>query len=179
MAAERLSATIDRIMAQFTASRFAPIYRDLLRLKPDAAALLVTLATAPDSRAPELFERAISNLVDNALKYGIAPNAVGPDILITGAIVGSEVVITVADRGPGVPEGDRDRVIGRFVRLDESRSKPGNGLGLSLAAGVMKLHGGRLVLEDNEPGLKAKLVLPRAEAPRNRLVPEQSKSLVQ
>ncbi len=64
MAAERLSATIDRIMAQFTASRFAPIYRDLLRLKPDAAALLVTLATAPDSRAPELFERAVSLAAD-------------------------------------------------------------------------------------------------------------------
>jgi len=64
MTAERLSAAADRIMAQFTASRFAPIYRDLLRLKPDAAALLVTLATAPDSRTPELFERAVSLAAD-------------------------------------------------------------------------------------------------------------------
>jgi signal transduction histidine kinase len=111
----------------------------------------------------QLLAQAISNLVDNALKYGVAHDAKGPDILITGAIEGNEVMITVSDTGPGIPPEDRDRVIERFVRLDESRSKPGNGLGLSLAAGVMKLHGGRLVLGDNEPGLKASLILPRLE----------------
>ena len=63
-AAERLTATIDSIMAQFTGSRFAPIFRDVLRLKPEAAALLVSLATAPDARAPELFERAVSLAAD-------------------------------------------------------------------------------------------------------------------
>ena len=56
------------------------------------------------------------------------------------------------------PEG-RTCVTERFVRLDESRSKPGNGLGLSLVSGVMKLHKGTLVLEDNGPGLRARLVL--------------------
>ena len=66
----------------------------------------------------------------------------------------------VADRGAGIPAEDRARVLDRFVRLEPSRSKPGNGLGLSLVAGVMKLHGGVLLLEDNEPGLRAKLVLP-------------------
>jgi signal transduction histidine kinase len=49
------------------------------------------------------------------------------------------------------------------VRLDESRSKPGNGLGLSLVAGVMKLHDGQVLLEDNEPGLRVRLILPRLE----------------
>jgi signal transduction histidine kinase len=111
----------------------------------------------------QLLAQALSNLVDNALKYGVAKDAAGPDILITGAVEGDEVVITVGDRGPGIPPEDRDRVIERFVRLDESRSKPGNGLGLSLAAGVMKLHGGRLLLGDNEPGLSAKLILPRLD----------------
>jgi class 3 adenylate cyclase len=62
--AERLIETIDTIMAQFTTSRFAPIYRDIIHLKPDAAALLVTLGTAPDARAGELFERAVSLAVD-------------------------------------------------------------------------------------------------------------------
>jgi class 3 adenylate cyclase/tetratricopeptide (TPR) repeat protein len=62
--AERLIETMDTIMAQFTTSRFAPIYRDIIHLKPDAAALLVTLGTAPDARAPELFERAVSLAVD-------------------------------------------------------------------------------------------------------------------
>ena len=55
---------------------------------------------------------------------------------------------------------DRERVLDRFVRLDESRSKPGNGLGLSLVASVMKLHGGALELGDATPGLKATLTLP-------------------
>ena len=70
------------------------------------------------------------------------------------------MVITVADHGPGIPEEDRARVTERFVRLDQSRSKPGNGLGLSLVSGVTKLHKGTLVLEDNAPGLRASLVLP-------------------
>jgi hypothetical protein len=111
----------------------------------------------------QLLSQAVSNLVDNALKYGATEGA-APQIAITGAIEGDDVVITVADRGPGIAEADRSRVIERFVRLDASRSRPGNGLGLSLVAGVMKLHGGRLVLEDNEPGLRAKLMLPRFTA---------------
>jgi signal transduction histidine kinase len=111
----------------------------------------------------QLLAQAISNVVDNALKYGVAKDAKGPDVALTGALDDNEVVISVSDRGPGIPPQDRGRVIERFVRLDESRSKPGNGLGLSLAAGVMKLHGGRLVLEDNEPGLRARLILPRLE----------------
>ena len=111
----------------------------------------------------QLLSQAVSNLVDNALKYGTAEGT-APQISIAGAIEDGSVVITVADRGPGIPSADRERVIERFVRLDTSRSKPGNGLGLSLVAGVMKLHGGRLVLEDNEPGLRARLVLPRLPA---------------
>jgi signal transduction histidine kinase len=111
----------------------------------------------------QLLSQAVSNLVDNALKYGAAEGS-APQITITGAIDGGNVVIAVSDRGPGIPPADRERAIERFVRLDASRSKPGNGLGLSLAAGVMKLHGGRLVLEDNEPGLRARLVLPRLAA---------------
>lgn len=113
----------------------------------------------------QLLSQAVSNLVDNALKYGAADGA-APQISITGAIEGGNVVITVSDRGPGIPPADRERAIERFVRLDTSRSKPGNGLGLSLVAGVMKLHDGRLVLEDNEPGLRAKLMLPRFAASR-------------
>jgi signal transduction histidine kinase len=74
-------------------------------------------------------------------------------------------VIVVADRGAGIAVEDRARVLDRFVRLDSSRSKPGNGLGLSLVAGVMKLHGGALLLENNEPGLRAKLVLPLHKLP--------------
>ncbi len=63
-AAERFRGTADRILEQFTNARLAPIYRDVLRLKPEAAALLVTLATAPDARSPEMFERVVSLAVD-------------------------------------------------------------------------------------------------------------------
>jgi signal transduction histidine kinase len=58
----------------------------------------------------------------------------------------------------------RERVIERFVRLEQSRSVPGSGLGLSLAAAVARLHGGELRLEDNKPGLRAVIALPRAAA---------------
>ncbi|MFZ5678001.1 MAG: HAMP domain-containing sensor histidine kinase [Pseudomonadota bacterium] len=112
----------------------------------------------------QLLAQAISNLVDNALKYGESPASGTPEIHVTGGIEGDEAVITVSDRGRGVAPEDRLHVLERFVRLDESRSRPGNGLGLSLVAGVMKLHDGRVMLEDNGPGLKVKLVLPRLQA---------------
>ena len=69
-------------------------------------------------------------------------------------------MIAVSDRGPGIPAGDRERVLRRFVRLEESRTLPGTGLGLSLVAAVARLHGGELSLEDNEPGLRVVLRLP-------------------
>jgi signal transduction histidine kinase len=67
----------------------------------------------------------------------------------------------VADRGPGIPAADRERALKRFVRLEASRSQPGSGLGLSLAAAVARLHGGSISLLDNAPGVKAVLTLPR------------------
>ncbi len=69
----------------------------------------------------------------------------------------------MSDHGPGIPETDRERVIGRFVRLEQSRTKPGSGLGLSLASAVARLHGGKLTLEENAPGLRATLDLPRSQ----------------
>ena len=67
---------------------------------------------------------------------------------------GDRVLISVADRGPGIAEADRARVVERFVRLPQSRRRAGLGLGLSLAAAVARLHGGELRLEDNAPGLQ-------------------------
>jgi signal transduction histidine kinase len=112
----------------------------------------------------QLLAQAISNLVDNALKYGESLTTGAPEIRLTGGVDDDSVVITVSDRGRGIVLQDREHVLERFVRLDESRSKPGNGLGLSLVAGVMKLHDGQVMLEDNGPGLKVKLILPRFPA---------------
>ena len=71
--------------------------------------------------------------------------------------------LTVADRGPGIAPADRARVLDRFVRLEGSRSRPGSGLGLSLAAAVARMHGGTVELEDNRPGLRVRLTLPAAD----------------
>jgi signal transduction histidine kinase len=118
----------------------------------------------------ELIGQALANLVDNALKYG-APNrgsadaAAKPDVVITAVRMGGSVVLTIADRGPGIAPVDRARVLDRFVRLEGSRSRPGSGLGLSLAAAVARMHGGSVELEDNEPGLRVRLTLPAADPP--------------
>ncbi len=112
----------------------------------------------------QLLAQAVSNLIDNAMKYGAAAGESAARIRLEGEEHNGEIRISVSDRGPGVAEQDRDRVVKRFVRLDDSRSRAGNGLGLSLVSGVMTLHGGRLVLEDNLPGLRATLVLPRHES---------------
>ncbi len=122
----------------------------------------LTFSASPDlpvTADRQLLAQALGNLIDNALKYGASADGTVA-VALTGAQEGGHVVLAVADHGPGIPEADRERVVERFVRLDESRSKPGSGLGLSLVASVMKLHGGELRLEDNGPGLRAKLLLP-------------------
>jgi len=84
-----------------------------------------------------------------------------PRIVVRAENSGGRVLLTVADNGPGIPQADRAHAIQRFVRLEQSRSLPGSGLGLSLAAAVAQLHGGELSLEDNQPGLKSIIALPR------------------
>ena len=108
----------------------------------------------------QLVAQALNNLIDNAMKYGESGNGKSTDILVRGRIDGVNVIVEVSDQGVGINENDRARVLDRFVRLDESRSKSGNGLGLSLVASVMTLHSGQLQLEDNKPGLRAILHLP-------------------
>lgn len=113
----------------------------------------------------ELISQALANLVDNAIKYvepqTPSPNGVAPEIVVRALNSGDRILLTVADTGPGIPKADRAHVVERFVRLEQSRSKPGSGLGLSLAAAVARLHGGELTLEDNQPGLKSIIALPR------------------
>ena len=134
------------------------------------------LGIAIDAPAPvkvrgnrELISQALANLVDNAIKYAepgppSANGAPGP-IEITARGEGDRILLAVADHGPGIPPADRGRVVDRFVRLEHSRSQPGSGLGLSLASAVAHLHGGELRLEDNAPGLRAVIALPRAGVP--------------
>jgi signal transduction histidine kinase len=113
----------------------------------------------------ELVGQALGNLVDNAIKY--AEGGEGePEIRISLSRRAGDVVLAVADNGPGVPDDKRDEVVKRFVRLDASRSKPGTGLGLSLVGAVMEMHHGRLELDathperENNRGLTVRMVFP-------------------
>jgi len=102
---------------------------------------------------------AIANLVDNAIKHGCR----GGQVLVTCQANEGGAVISIADDGPGIPVDQRDHVFRRFYRLEQSRYAPGNGLGLSLVAAVARLHGARIELRDNAPGLEFKLLFPRSE----------------
>jgi signal transduction histidine kinase len=106
--------------------------------------------------------QALANLIDNAVKYTPAGGAV---MLRARRRSSGEIELSVTDTGPGVPEADRERVTHRFVRLENSRSAPGSGLGLSLVQAVAEAHRGRLDLDegpgkvgDKGPGLRAALV---------------------
>jgi signal transduction histidine kinase len=101
----------------------------------------------------DLIFDAIANLVDNAIKHGRA----GGHIAVATERIEDEAVVTIADEGPGIPVDQRDQVFKRFYRLEQGRCAPGNGLGLSLVSAVARLHGARIELLDNAPGLRARM----------------------
>jgi len=151
----------------------AEIARSVAELyEPVAEEKGLALAVDADPRLPvngdrHLLSQAIANLVDNAIKYTPAGK-----VSISARRRGDTARLEVADSGPGVPKDRREAVFDRFVRLEGSRSTPGNGLGLSLVRAVARLHGGEAWLEDNEPGLRAVVMLPAAE--RNALPPARN-----
>ena len=112
--------------------------------------------------------QALANVIDNAIKY----TPVGGAVMLRARRRSSgEIEYSVTDTGPGVPEADRGRVIERFVRLDNSRTEAGSGLGLSLVGAVMEAHLGRIQLDEGPgeyggfgPGLRVALILPPASA---------------
>ncbi|MET4682442.1 sensor histidine kinase [Brevundimonas faecalis] len=112
--------------------------------------------------------QALANVIDNAIKYTPEGGAV---MFRARRRSSGEIEFSVTDNGPGVPDEDRDRVLQRFVRLDNSRTEPGSGLGLSLVTAVAEAHGGRVQLDEGPgvydgrgPGLRVALVLPPANA---------------
>lgn len=101
----------------------------------------------------DLIFDAIANLVDNAIKHGRH----GGQVVVANENIDGRPVISIADDGPGIPTEECEHVFKRFYRLEHSRYAPGNGLGLSLVAAVARLHGARIEMLDNAPGLRLKL----------------------
>jgi signal transduction histidine kinase len=137
-------------------------YRPAAELKNIALSFQVPGAL-PVAGDPLLLAQALGNLIDNALKY--AP--VGGSIVVRGRGADGAVEISVADNGPGIPDAEKPRATERFFRGDASRASPGVGLGLSIVEAVARLHGGGLELQDNHPGLCARLQI---AAPAGRAV---------
>jgi signal transduction histidine kinase len=169
-------------MDNFDAADVAEGIHELYEPLAEDGGMTLRLKTisAPLHGNRELISQALANLVENAIKYG-KPAEPKPaekgavvsldakQILIEARREGDQVLLSVTDRGPGIPESERKHAMERFVRLDTSRSQPGSGLGLSLASAVATLHGGELRLGDAHPGLIATLVLPARAAGSDRL----------
>ena len=159
---------IAQVEAGLTGASLEPV--DLSALAGDIAELYAAVAEdagqslqtrlAPGQRVrgdPALLRQAVANLVENALAHG------GPGVRVevsVEAVPGAGPALRVRDTGPGIPAGERGRVLERFYRLDRSRSTPGSGLGLALVAAVARLHGAALRLEDAAPGLTVTLAFP-------------------
>jgi signal transduction histidine kinase len=164
---------ISRLEAGYSAESTVPIdldtiLHDVVELyEPAAEEMGVGLESGADGKHGivgnrELIGQALSNIVDNAIKYS-AGSSEKPAVMVKAESVDGEIRLTVTDNGPGIPEGDHARATERFVRLEQSRSQPGSGLGLSLAKAVMKFHGGRLDLSSAHPGLSVSMAFPASK----------------
>ena len=149
-------------MAPLDLAAFARDLADLYEPVAEEKGQTLTIATDP---APievrgdrHMLSRAVANLLENAVKC--TPS--GGRIAVTVTTDGKMARLVVADDGPGIPAAERERVFDRFYRLEASRTTEGNGLGLSLAQAVVRLHGGTIALGDNGPGLVATVTLPLA-----------------
>ena len=141
----------------------AILARDLIDLyEPLAAEKNLTLS-CPTNQAVmiagdrDMLFQAFSNLIDNAIKYAPLESHV-----VLDTALGPKPFFEISDQGPGIPELQHERVFQRFHRLDQSRSTPGNGLGLSLVRAVTNVHGATISLAENRPGLAVRVTFPAA-----------------
>jgi len=150
--------------AAFRPVNLATIASEVVELYDPAAeekGTRLTIVGDPSSHVTgdrDLIFDAISNLVDNAIKHGRAAG----HVTVENRNVNGEAVISISDDGPGIPLDEYENVFKRFYRLEKSRFTPGNGLGLSLVAAVVRLHGARIEMLDNKPGLKVRIWFPTA-----------------
>lgn len=113
---------------------------------------------AADVIAPinaQLFAQAVSNLLDNAIKY----TPTGGKMTLSLTSKNHTALIVIADNGPGIPSEQRQAVFKRFIRLDDARQLPGTGLGMSLVRSILRIHNASIQLHDNQPGLRIEIRL--------------------
>jgi signal transduction histidine kinase len=120
-----------------------------------------------------LLAQAMSNLIDNALKYAPVNGAID----VVAIRVDGRAEISVTDNGPGISDAEKTKVVERFYRGDASRGTPGVGLGLSLVQAVAKLHGSTLELSDGNPGLRVALSVALEAASADTLAAAQPEAL--
>ena len=118
------------------------------------------------------FERMLNNLVSNAERYGRSENADAVELGILCQKENDEVVIEISDKGPGILETDKERLLRPFTRLNGARSQAnGSGLGLAIVNRIVRRHGGRLLLKDNAAGgLVVSITFPLADGDRGKSV---------
>ena len=138
------------------AANAVEFYAPAAELKNIDLALRADVFTAV-SGDPILLAQALSNLLDNALKYAPVNGAIEVAVRTRGD---GTAEISVSDNGPGIADSEKIKVMERFYRGDASRGTPGIGLGLSVVQAVAKLHGSSLALSDQKPGLRAAIILP-------------------
>ncbi len=165
--ADSAQLAMERIDLAGIAAEVAELYEPVAE---EAGFSLVTEIdeTVPINGNRELVGQAIANLLDNGLKYGKSPGGSTPSELVLTLTradrhEGGGALLSVADHGPGIPEDAREHVAERFVRLEQSRTMPGSGLGLSLVKAVAHMHGAALDFMDNTPGLRVELRFPEAD----------------
>jgi signal transduction histidine kinase len=116
----------------------------------------------------DLLFQALCNLLDNAIKF----SPPGSEVMLEATESDDAISISITDQGPGIPEGERGKVLDRFYRSASVTGIPGSGLGLSLVSAIAHYHGGQLLLSDNAPGLRATLRLPASAAAVATPLPE-------
>jgi signal transduction histidine kinase len=166
-ALQTFNSLVDLARAEAGLSRDSMEKLDLGALASDMAELLEPLAEERGQRlersiAPvtvvghrQILAQALGNLIENAIKYSPVGSELKLAVLPAGDSGGPEIM--VQDSGPGIPAHAREQAVRPFVRLESPARQPGSGLGLAIAAAVARLHRGKLVLENAEPGLRVRL----------------------
>jgi signal transduction histidine kinase len=169
------NALVDLARAEAGLSRDSMERVDLAALATDLAELFEPLAEERGQRIErditsttvfghrQILAQALGNLLENAIKYS-EPNSVLRLRVQPGQGSGASEIV-VEDAGPGIPPNAREQAMRPFVRLESSGEVPGAGMGLAIAAAVARLHRGRLILENAEPGLRVRLQISVPQAP--------------